>query len=177
MVRPKGSHIWVSRLFGLGLLLAIESRVLALEVATGVSSVDEGDDRLRPAFVVHAGNGTNFYARYFLYGRKFSTVVERTQMGSLNYAWPLFSGTWRAGLGLAQLSESITIKAIDDSDEPLSETNYNTGMSFGLFWIPNIKPTHVSIGWESHLFLAGQAGLFLSTGRKESFSFVVGLAI
>lgn len=152
-------------------------KALAIEIASGVSSVDEGDDRLRPAFVAHLGVGDNFYARYFLYGRKFSTVVERTQMGSLNYAWPLFKGSWRAGLGIVELSESTTINDPDSSEPIVSETNYNTGMSFGLFWVPSIKPMHVSIGWESQLFLAGQAGLFLSTGRKESFSFVLGFAI
>ena len=148
-----------------------------MEIAGGVSSIDEGDDRLRPALVAHVGNGQNFYARYFYYGRKFSTVVERTNMGSLNYAWPLFSGSWRAGVGIVELSESTEIKSLEEGTEGVSETNYNTGASFGLFWVPQIRPAHIQIGWESELFLAGEAGLFLSTGRKEVFSFVLGFAL
>lgn len=146
----------------------------AVQVAAGVSSVDDGDDHMRPALVGHLGVGEKFYARYFYYGRKFSTVTEKTQLGSVNYRFPVFGTAWFGGIGMAELAESTRIKDNTGVGEDIDETNFNTGIALGFFWSPPIKPVMVTVGWESHLFPAGEAGIFLSTGRKETLSITLG---
>jgi hypothetical protein len=37
-----------------------------------------------------------------------------------------------------------------------------------------MAPLLVTAGWESHLFLAGVAGILLSTGRKQTLSVGLG---
>ena len=161
--------------FALAATFTIPCRAaLAVQVAAGVSTVDDGDDRLRPALLGHLGIGQAFYARYFYYGRKFATVTEKTHLGSLNYRFPVFGTAWFGGVGLAQLAESTRIKDNTGVEEDIDETNYNTGIALGFFWSPPIKPVMVTVGWESHLFPAGEAGIFLSTGRKETLSVALG---
>jgi hypothetical protein len=74
---------------------------------------------------------------------------------------------------MSSLLEQTTIKI---PTEPIEdEKAYNFGMSLGLHWSPDIDPWYFSVGAESHLFLAGPAGIFLSTGRKEALSATFGV--
>ncbi len=140
-----------------------------------LAAVDESDDRARPAAMLHLGFTPDYFARAYYYGRQQGAVSEDTQLLAGGYRFALFSKTsgLNAGIGASMMREATTIKAAAlaaGTEDDLTSANYNFGMLFSLNWSPLSGPIPLNIGWDSHMFLAGQAGLFLATGRKQFIS-------
>jgi hypothetical protein len=68
----------------------------------------------------------------------------------------------------------------EDADYNGDENNFNAGLAFGVAWsLPKTAaPLYMTVAWDSHLFPAGLNGLvFLSTGRKQTITIAMGVAL
>jgi hypothetical protein len=153
------------------------------EAAAGFAAVEEGDDRVRPGAALHLGINDFYRGRVYYYGREFGPVTEKTYLVSFSRRWGLFrSNAFQASLGMAAMNESITLEfdgedAVEDEDE----NNYNLGAAFGVSWALPVKataPFYMSASWDSHVFPAGlDGGILLSSGRKQTISVILGMAL
>lgn len=157
----------------------------AFELAAGLAAVEEGDDRLRPAAVLHLGINPQYAGRAYYYGRTYGPVTEATAVVAAVRRWGLFkSNTLTASCGLALMDEKTTLKFDDAADAAVHDKvddQYNAGLAFGIAWTPLAAakgPFYVSASWDSALFAAGLDGMILlSTGRKETLSLIMGVML
>ena len=151
----------------------------AFSLGAGLAGVEEGDDRLRPAAVIHAGWNDAYLTNFALYGRTFRCVTERTVLASLarRAAVPGFSAL-KASIGLFLLDEETTFNANDPiTGVPMgTERGISGGVTFGIEGhLLQVGAISVRAAWESYLVPAGADGaIFLATGRKQLFSLVMG---
>lgn len=154
-------------------LISFQGTAAAHSVAVLGAAVEEGDDLMRPAAGLHLGIKDKYFARAFVWGREFGPVQEQSVLISAGRTVPVFgSKILMARFGLAALAESTSVE-FTGADAHLSRkaTQYNLGAVAGLHLQWNrMGPLLVTAGWESHLFLAGVAGILLSTGRKQTLS-------
>lgn len=172
----------------LGLALSCKaltpSRALALELGIGTATVEEGDDRLRPAALIHAGFTPEIAGRAYVYGRNYGPVRETTIITTVARRWSLFkSNTLTAACGLALMDEQTKLSFSDPADKAANdktENSYNAGLTYGIAWsLPKGSgPFYFSASWDSAIFPAGLQGMiFLSTGRKQTLSIIMGATI
>jgi hypothetical protein len=158
---------------------AVSSTSRAIELGGGLSVVEEGDDRFRPALSLY-GSNSFYFARAFYYGRSFGPVTENTILISVSRKMGLFrSKQFYAGLGFSLIQETTTVayEASEDQGYNISDSKVNGGLFAGIYWQPLVGGNLTfNLGWESSLFPAGiGGGLFLSTGRKQNISSFVGM--
>lgn len=153
----------------------------ALELGLGLTAVEEGDDRFRPAVMGHAGFGEKWFSSFYYYGRNYGPIVERTYVLNIAYRLDVFRffGTdfMHAGFGVALMNEMTALKFAGDSANSSTEDATNLGFMVGAYAdIPVPGPVFMRFGMESHYFLAGLDGaMAMSTGRKEMLSLVSGV--
>lgn len=144
------------------------------ELLGGLGAVEEGDDRLRPAAVVQAGKD-HFYGQGTLYGRRFAQVEERTFMLGGGYRTEIFQTKWlQAAVGAVVMEERTTIHPRGTQTKIDSQSSYNVGGTLGIRGVWNFDRYLVQASWDSALFPAGAAVLFLTTGRKQTVSLSAG---
>ncbi len=159
------------------------ARAQAVELGVGAAAVEEGDDRLRPAVLVHAGFTPEIAARGYLYGRTYGPVKETTMLATVSRRWGLFkSNSLNASLGVALMDEQTKLAFSDPAEAVADKTenSYNAGLAFGISWsLPKGSgPLYFSASWDAALFPAGLEGMiFLSTGRKQTLSLIMGMTI
>jgi len=151
-----------------------------IKLGLGLASVEEGDDRHRPAVLAHMDLFENWFGRLYYYGREKGPVTERTAIVSVNYKLDVFRQFqmhfMQANIGLSAMNEQTEIHFSGDSENSTTENAGNFGFVFGaLANIPIPDPLFMTFNWESHVFLAGQAGIFLANGRKQAFSLITGI--
>lgn len=153
------------------------SAVAQVEYTLGYAALEEGDERLRPAYAFHAGLTPNYFFRSYFWGRDYGPVKERGMLLSFNHRYGIFnSRALQANLGVAILNERVELD-FEGSEDDESEQSGNLGAAVGLQY--GMKITNrfiVHAAWDSHLFLAGQGGIFLVTGRKQTISMTAGVA-
>lgn len=163
------------------ILLAGLAKANKLELGMGLSAIEEGDDRFRPGLAIHAGLARIWYGRAFLYGRDFGPVKERTYILSAGRKLNLFQmfgiKFLRAGLGLALMDEHIEIDIPGDSEHSLTEDNFNFGGTAGIYGSFLPRPFLLQLSVESHVFLAGEAGILLANGRKHIITVTAGMKL
>jgi hypothetical protein len=141
----------------------------AADFGTGIVGVEDGDDRLRPAAVLHAASAGGFISRFYLYGRDYGPVVERNYILSLGKRFDLGSKAWQANIGFASMADVTTVKFPDTPDDDMTYTSTNFGMSFGLHWtLFELKLMQLKATWDSHVFPAGSGFIFLANARKST---------
>ena len=167
--------------FALALLFNSGSaHALTHGVSLLAGSVEEGDDRFRPTAGIEVAQGDKYAGRLFVYGREFGPVIERTYIVSAVRRLPIFGLKYvHAGFGLTALMESTEIDFSGaDRDASRDETKYNLGAIVGMrAEVPDLGLLKLSASWESHLYLAGEAGILLSTGRKQVIAIGAGYQI
>lgn len=108
-------------------------------------------------------------------------MKEQTYLVSFSRRWGLFrSNAFQATLGMAAMNEKIALAFTgDDAALNTDENNYNFGLAFGVSWALPHKgvPFYMSASWDSHIFPAGEGGIFLATGRKQAISVILGMAL
>jgi hypothetical protein len=161
--------------------IAFASASFAVEVAAGLSAVEEGDDRLRPAVSLHGAINESYALRMYYYGREFGPVREDTVIISGHRRFSLFGKDFiRAQLGVAMMDEITKIsysKAEDKSrNEEEHSTNIGGAVGISISTPPSFGPLYAHLSWDSHIFPAGVGGILLSTGRKQTISIVAGAA-
>jgi len=153
----------------------------AIELAAGLSAVEEGDDRLRPAVSLHGAINESYALRMYYYGREFGPIREDTIIISGHRRFSLFGTDFiRAQLGVALMDEITKITYRKPEDKPRNEEEHNTNLG-GALGIsisvpPSMAPFYAHLSWDSHIFPAGLGGILLSTGRKQTISIVAGAA-
>lgn len=152
----------------------------AFDLSAGLAAIEEGDDRLRPGAALHVGLNQDYFMRGYLYGRTYGPVTERTSLASANYRFGFWGSAKDKGflgaLGVATLMEETTVKADPEGKEDDTVAKqFNLGMSFGASYRWLFGSLETSVNWDSHVFLAGSAGIFLSTGRKQAISLLTGI--
>lgn len=160
---------------------------LAWEVAAGAAAIEEGDDRMRPGASLHLGVDGDYGAHVYYWGREFGPVKETSYLLGIVKRVPVIgSKLFHAKFGLAALNErtAFAFDAADtaglDSDRSQPENNYNLGAALGM--AINLKigsgPLFFSVAWDSHIFAAGLSGaIFLSSGRKQALTLLMGLSL
>lgn len=156
------------------------SPVFAVEAAAGFAAVEEGDDQTRPAASLHMGWDGFYASRLYVWGRSYGPVTERTIILSSFRRFGLFGSKAISGsIGGAFLNEYTKVEYGDqsiDADFKAEEHNYNLGAQFGLSaTLVNSGALHMSMNWDSHVFLAGAGGLFLASGRKQALGVLLGI--
>lgn len=151
------------------------------EIGAGFAAVEEGDDRVRPGLGLHVGY-TDFYAsRFHYYGRAYGPVKEETFLASFLRRWAVFkSNELSAGFGAAILNERTRLAfAGEAAAADKTENNGNLGVAAAVSWsLPKTAgPLFGSVSWDVHVFPAGLGGIFLSTGRKQTVTFILGTAL
>ena len=158
-------------------LLTLSTATYAFDLSVGAGGVEEGDDRLRPVGAFMLGLGESFVTKAFLWGRTYGPVTERSTVISLNYRFaPLGpSSMMRATMGAVYLSEYTSVEQGPDAALAADEVNQAiVGMAFGLDWTIPFGPAFLRFNWDSNIFIAGTAGMLLSTGRKHMLSLGTG---
>jgi len=153
----------------------------AAEIAAGLSAVEEGDDRLRPAISLHGAINDSYALRMYYYGREFGPIREDTIIISGHRRFSLFGKDFiRAQLGVALMDEitKISYSRAEDKSSNEEEHNTNIGGALGIsIAVPKtLAPFYAHLSWDSHIFPAGIGGILLSTGRKQTISLVAGAA-
>jgi hypothetical protein len=148
------------------------------DFATGVSMIEEGDDRPRVGGLLHVGIQDIYRARLHFYGRDVGPVKERTYLLSgVRHITPFKSTMLKAAIGLAVMNERISLAYPTDSSLNVNEDNLNVGGVFGLSLHVPKGPLYFSVDWDAHVFPAGAAGILLATGRKQTISIAMGVSL
>ncbi len=168
------------RLFALISLLAILQSPLAQGVTAltvGAAATEEGDDRQRPAVYIAGVFGDQYFAKSYLYGRTFNRVTEQTVTLSVGKRFGIFNANFlKAGLGVTASNDSTRIEA-SETEPAESENAGNFGALFNIHISPPLAQNMtLEAGWDTHLFAAGAAGLFLATGRKQMLYLGAGMS-
>jgi hypothetical protein len=167
--------------------VSLPASAAAFELAAGFALIEEGDDRTRPGIAVHAALTDFYMARAYYYGREFGPVREETYLLAAGRRFGLFKSNYVvANVGVCAMDERIKL-SFDDTDNSAvgpsrdrTEENFNFGGTFGISaGLPkSASPLYVGVSWDSHVFPAGLAGgLFLSSGRKQTISILMGAAL
>lgn len=139
----------------------------ALDLGTGLTAMEDGDDRLRPAGVVHFANG-RFISRFYVYGRDYGPIQERNFLLSLSKRFDVGSKSLQGIVGIAGLSDTTTIHFKDHPEDNMSYSSTNGGMAFGLHWtFLDTKRFQLKATWDAHVFPAGSGFIFLANARKS----------
>lgn len=168
------------RVLGFTLLSLVCREAYGVDLGAGFSSVEEGDDRLRPAAFLHCGFKDTYRARLYTYGRDFGPVSERTILLSATRSVTSFKNSFlQTAFGVAILSQQTDVKytAESDASQNDSENNLNIGGVFSVGVKYPMNSLYFSADWDSHVFPAGLGGIFLSTGRKQTISLAMGVTL
>jgi len=158
-------------------LVASPERLWAFDISAGAGALEEGDDRARPAAIVHMSFAEAYLARTYIWGRSFGPVTETGGIFSVAKRYDIFGSKSLGSIcGLSAMAEKTTIKYADYPQENSSYTSTNAGLLFGLhydlFASKNIK---VAASWEAHVFPAGSAIIALVTARKQVLGLTAGI--
>jgi hypothetical protein len=152
--------------------------VAAWELRAGLSAMEEGDDRLRGGLLLHFEQ-KNWDLRLFNFSRAYGPVVQTTRQLSIDRAYSLpFFASLSGIVGGAFLQQITDIRYHDAQVDAFDayDNDYNIGFNTGLIWKYKTKGAHTfAVSWQSTLFMAGQAFIFLVTGRKQFLSVESGM--
>lgn len=149
-------------------VLIFSQTVLAIEVGSGLEAIEDGDDRMRPAALLHVGTTGGLVSRFYLYGRNYGPVQERNYLLSVDKRFDIGGKNWQGLIGIAGLCDTTTLKYDDHPEDNMSFSSTNVGMAFGLHWnIWELKKFQLKATWDAHIFPAGSGFIFLANARKS----------
>jgi hypothetical protein len=148
-------------------------------VATlGYSVLEQGDDRYQGGGFATVLVGDLYIISHF-HRRKFLPVEQQTYSLAMGKRISLFGRPeFQLGYGGVVLLEKTQIRYSKDKDQAFNreENQFNFGLALGFFWEKSLgNSLHYTLGWEAYLFPAGEAFLFLATGRKQFLSAGMGV--
>lgn len=171
------NRLLASVAISLGFVAFMAKSVMAADVGTGLVAVEDGDDRLRPAAVLHFASAGGFISRAYAYGRDYGPVRERNYILSMGKRFDIASKTWQGHVSAAMMSDTTELHYPDNPEDNTSFTSTNVGMAFGIHWLfIDSKVMQVRATWDSHVFPAGAAFIYLATARKSTLGLTAGIA-
>ncbi len=175
---------FVQRLMLSASVFFISQKIFSIELGGGIAAVSEGDDHSRPASSLYLGWNDHWFHSFYVYGRQSKLVDETTFLLGTNYKFNALQ-TWpsiQAATGLALALQKTIVQpepetSIENSnlDPGANHTGFNLGGVFGIYWKPPKANIWGQLSWESHLYLAGDAGIFLSTARNQMLGLSMGV--
>ena len=178
LFRPiKTAHFRILLIAAMSLLI-IPTVGRSFELSTGAGALDEGDDHTRAAAMLHVKFDNSWMARSYLWGRSYGPVTETSGIISAGKQGPIFgSKSLTAAVGLSVMAENTSISYKDNPKDDSSFTSTNLGLLLGLnYTIFSTRLIKVSASWDSHLFAASDAIIFLVTGRKQIVGLTAGVS-
>lgn len=154
-------------------------KVMAVDIATGIGAVEEGDDRGQAAALLHLGLANQWYSRFYLWGRSYGPVTETNAIITAAKQTQVFgSKSLTASAGISVMANQTAITYKDYPSENSSYTNTNFGLLLGLRYdIVTTKSFNLAASWDSHIFAAGDAVILLVTGRKQILGLTAGISL
>ncbi|MCX6117964.1 MAG: hypothetical protein NT027_10510 [Proteobacteria bacterium] len=174
MNRIQKKSIWRYSLLSLSIFVSIAKASYGFEIGSGVSAVEDGDDRVRPAAVIHASTASGITNRFLFYGRDFGPVKERNYVLSISKRWDVGSKTWQGLVGGAVMADQTEITFPNSPADNTSYTSTNFGMNFGLHWLAyETKVVQLKATWDGYIFPAGTGFIFLANARKSALGLML----
>lgn len=160
-------------------LISAPKKLAAAEVFAGVGAVEEGDDRGRGAFIINLRLANNWWTKTSLWGRSYGPVTETAGVLAVGKRFDLMGSKFlQSAVGVTSLAENTSIQFKDAPSESSSYTSTNLGLMLGLSYeLYQTKYATLAASWDSHLFVAGEAGLLLVTGRKQILGLTAGISL
>lgn len=150
-------------------LIGASKSLIAADLGSGLVAIEDGDDRMRPAALLHLGTNAGFVSRFYVYGRDYGPVEERNFLLSLDKRFDLAGKTWQGIVGLAALYDMTTIEYDDHPEDNMNYSSSNFGAAFGIHWtFLEAKRFRMQATWDGHVFPAGTGFLFLANARKSA---------
>lgn len=157
------------------LMLGLRSgAALAYEIRAGQSWFEQGDYLLHPGVQITAATRDNTSLRFEFTGRTFGRFTQTTSILSLNLPYKVLP--WEdvyTTYGFSLMDEYTGYRSPRGEDESIHA--FNAGLNLGIgYKLIDSKTWKARIEWNSHIFAAGLAALFMTTARKSVFSASVG---
>ena len=138
----------------------------------GLSAIEEGDERFRPALSLEAQWNDMWWTQLQTFGRRQAPVAQTSYLLGVGRSYGVFSSkALLARVGLALASESTAIER--STGGKASSTNTNVGLYLGLSWRSSSR-VYFQVDWGSAVFPAGISLIFLATARKQNVTAGVG---
>lgn len=163
-----------------GFVLWILSPALAhagVWLQAGESVMEQGDFLLHPGIQLSLGldDGTRY--RLDFTGRRFGSFLETTTMISRDeiikiFPWPELTARY----GVTIMDAYTAYDPPEGAKESVHD--FNLGLSLGLaYTLWSEESWRVNAEWNSQIYAAGFAFLFLTTARKSIFTLGAGVAL
>lgn len=147
---------------------------MALELRAGQSWFEQGDFLLHPGVQLSLENEARQSLRLEFTGRKFGYFTETTSILSLNFPYDILP--WKSvytSYGLSVMDEYTGYDSPTGKDESIH--SMNLGLNLGIGWkVFEYKAFNARLEWNSHLFAAGLAFLYMTTARKSVLTAAIG---
>jgi hypothetical protein len=147
---------------------------MALELRAGQSWFEQGDFLLHPGVQLSLENEARQSIRFEFTGRKFGHFTEMTSILSLNFPYDILP--WEAvytTYGLSLMDEYTGYDSPTGKDESIH--SMNLGANLGLGWkVIEYKGFNARLEWNSHIFAAGLAFVYMTTARKSVLTAAIG---
>ena len=155
------------------------TRLKAADVSAGVGAVEEGDDRGRGAFIINVRFSNNWWTKTSVWGRSYGPVTETAGVLAFGKRFDLMGSKFlHSAVGVTSLAENTSIRFKDSPSDSSSYTSTNLGLMLGLSYeLYHTKYATLAASWDAHLFVAGEAGLLLVTGRKQILGLTAGISL
>lgn len=158
-------------------LVFIPERLFAFDISAGAGALEEGDDRVRPAAIVHMSFPNNYLSRAYIWGRSFGPVTETDGILSVGKRYDIFgSKSFGSVVGVSAMVEKTSVKYDEYPQESSTYTSTNVGLLLGLHYdLIASKRLKLAASWEAHVFPAGSAIIVLVTARKQILGLTAGV--
>ncbi|RZA21051.1 MAG: hypothetical protein EOP10_17260 [Proteobacteria bacterium] len=146
----------------------------AFEIRAGQSWIEQGDYLLHPGVQLTAATKDNKSLRFEFSGRTFGRFTQSTSILSLNLPYEVLP--WKevyTTYGFSLMDEYTAYNSKQGEDESIHA--FNAGLNLGIgYKIYDHGGFNARLEWNSHIFAAGLAFIFMTTARKTVFSATVG---
>jgi len=158
------------------------SPAMAIGVGVGLAGVDETDDRPKLAANLHLIWNENIFTDALYYGWDFGPVSQRNFIVATGTEYKISGSEYfcfRVGLTLIDQQTTLykdkTSRSLPNPPKPEVESDVSAGVLMGavLHMFPK-GPLIADLTWDAHLYVPGVAAIFLTFGRVEVVSLVVG---
>ena len=150
------------------------------ELGAGFGVGETGDDRFFMAAMAHGAVNESFFGRIYVHGERNGIESQRSFLADASYRTVLpfqFTKRFSANLGLAFLADTTRISGTKTS-APKQSTSYNSGLVLGVtFRAFTMGDFFLSADWQAHVFPAGWATIYLSTGKRQFISLFTGVEL
>ncbi|MBC7660008.1 MAG: hypothetical protein H7249_09895 [Chitinophagaceae bacterium] len=157
------------------LAFILANPALAIELHAGQSWFEQGDYLLEPGISIAAESDAQQSVRLDFTGRTFGGFTQATGILSLNLPYKVLPWDFvYTTYGLSLMDQYTGYKSPNPGKDE-SIHSWNVGLNLGIGW-QIFKADHwdARLEWNSHIFAAGLAFIYMTTARKTVFTAAIG---